>query len=161
MMLTDEARTWAEQPFEDYVFEVGRRDIQKFAHAVGETNPIHFDVDAARAAGHRDVVAPFYFPYVIRMHASHVIPRDELAPDGSATADVPPVEATRAMAGETSIEMGVPVIAGDVVTLSKRVTGLEEKEGRSGTLVFVTMEFTFTNQDGEMVARESFTRIYR
>jgi hypothetical protein len=36
-----------------------------------------------------------------------------------------------------------------------------EKEGRSGPLVFVEMEFTFTNQRGEMVARENFTRIYR
>lgn len=160
-MLSAEARRWAEQPFDDFVFEVGRRDIQKFAHAIGETDAVHFDAEAARAAGHADIVAPFYFPYVIRMHASHVIARDELAPDGSATADVPPVPATRAMAGETSIEMGSPIVAGDVITLSKRVTGLDEKEGRSGTLVFVTMEFTFTNQVGQRVARESFTRIYR
>jgi len=95
------------------------------------------------------------------MHASHMIPRDELAPDGSATADVPPVEATRAMAGETSIEMGVPVVAGDVIALAKRVSDITEKEGRSGKMVFVTMEFVFTNQDGDTVARESFTRIYR
>jgi len=160
-MLTEEARRWASRPFDDFVFDVGRRDIQKFAHAIGETNPIHFDPMGARAAGHRDVVAPFSLPYVIRMHASHMIPRDELAPDGSATADVPPVEATRAMAGETSIEMGVPVVAGDVIALAKRVSDITEKEGRSGKMVFVTMEFVFTNQDGDTVARESFTRIYR
>jgi hypothetical protein len=36
-----------------------------------------------------------------------------------------------------------------------------EKEGRSGPLVFVEMEFIFTNQKGELVAKEYFTRIYR
>ncbi len=44
---------------------------------------------------------------------------------------------------------------------TKRITDLFEKEGRSGTLVFVKMEFTFTNQQGDVVAREEFTRIYR
>jgi hydroxyacyl-ACP dehydratase HTD2-like protein with hotdog domain len=47
------------------------------------------------------------------------------------------------------------------VTVVKRIIDMYEKEGRSGTLVFVTQEFTFTNQRGEMVAREQFTRIYR
>jgi 3-methylfumaryl-CoA hydratase len=95
------------------------------------------------------------------MHTAHLVPREELAPDGSATADVPPVETTRAMAGEISIEMGVPVIAGDVVTVKKRIADMYEKEGRSGALVFVTMEFEFVNQRGERIARERFTRIYR
>ena len=65
------------------------------------------------------------------------------------------------MAGETSIELGEPVVAGDVITVEKRLASLYEKEGRSGPLVFVDMEFTFTNQDDALVARERFTRIYR
>jgi hypothetical protein len=52
-------------------------------------------------------------------------------------------------------------VAGDVITVQKRLARMYEKEGRSGPLVFVEMEFTFTNQRGEMVARENFTRIYR
>jgi 3-methylfumaryl-CoA hydratase len=65
------------------------------------------------------------------------------------------------MAGETRVELGERVVAGDVITVEKRLARLYEKEGRSGPLVFVEMEFTFTNQRGEMVARENFTRIYR
>jgi hydroxyacyl-ACP dehydratase HTD2-like protein with hotdog domain len=65
------------------------------------------------------------------------------------------------MAGETRVELGAPVVAGDVVSVEKRLADMYEKEGRSGPLVFVEMEFTFTNQRGEMVARENFTRIYR
>jgi len=38
---------------------------------------------------------------------------------------------------------------------------LYEKEGRSGPMAFVVMEFVFTNQRDEVVATERFTRIYR
>jgi 3-methylfumaryl-CoA hydratase len=65
------------------------------------------------------------------------------------------------MAGETTVELGERVVAGDVITVQKRLARMYEKEGRSGPLVFVEMEFTFTNHRGEMVARENFTRIYR
>jgi len=160
-VITGEARAWAAEPFREYETFVSRTDVARYARAIGETAPEHFDVVAARAGGHPDVVAPPYFPYTIRMQASNLIPKHDLAPDGSATADVPPLPTTRAMAGETSIEFGVPVHAGDTITLKKRITDLYEKEGRSGALVFVVMEFEFTNQDGELVMRESFTRIYR
>src|SRR5436305_869795 len=33
------------------VYAVGREKIREYASAVGETNPLYFDVDAARAAG--------------------------------------------------------------------------------------------------------------
>ncbi len=160
-VITSEARAWAARPFPDYEVTVSRSDIARYARAIGETNPVHFDPGAAIAAGHPDVVAPPYFPYTIRMQAANLVPRDQLTADGSAVADVPPLPTTRAMAGETSIEFGVPVHAGDTVLLRKRITDLYEKEGKSGALVFVVMGFTFTNQDGELIMRESFTRIYR
>ena len=160
-LLTDEARAWAEEPFPDFVLEVGRLEIQRYAMAIGETDAVHFDVDAARAAGHRDIPAPPYFPYVIRMHAAHLGGRDSLTPDGSAVADVPPIESQRAMAGETEIEVGPTIHAGDTITLEKRIIDIFEKQGRSGDLVFVKTEFRFTNQRGEVVFLERFTRIYR
>ncbi len=160
-VITDEARRWADREYPRFEMLVTAADIAKFAHATGETDPVHFDKDAAVAAGHNDVVAPTLFTYVVRMHASALVPPDQLEPDGSPTADVPPLPTRRAMAGETSVEMGVPVVAGDVIGVDKRLANMYEKEGRSGPLVFVEMEFTFTNQRGEMVARENFTRIYR
>ena len=45
-------------------YAVGREKIREYAWAVGETNPLHFDVDAARAAGYADVVAPPMFAVV-------------------------------------------------------------------------------------------------
>lgn len=160
-LITDEARQWAEATFPDFEYAVDRVSIARYSHAIGESDPIHFDPEVARSLGYDDVVAPPLFPYVIRMHAAHLIPRSELEPDGSAGADVPPVETTRAMAGETTMKFGVPVVAGDKIVVSKRIVDMYEKTGRSGPMVFVTMEFAFTNQRAEMVARERFTRIYR
>ncbi len=160
-LLTDEARAWANEPFDPYEVTVGATDIARYARAIGETNPIFYDAGAARAAGHADVVAPPYFPYTIRMQAANLRDRRDLEPDGSSSEDVPPVETTRAMAGETKLEMGVPIVAGDTITLEKRIVDIYEKSGRSGDLVFVVQEFRFTNQDGALVMTEEFTRIYR
>src|SRR5689334_6275310 len=45
-------------------YAVGREKIKEYARAVGETNPVHLDVEAARAAGYADVVAPPMFAVV-------------------------------------------------------------------------------------------------
>lgn len=95
------------------------------------------------------------------MQSYNLVRREGLEVDGSPSEDVPPLPTRRAMAGETSLELGEPVVAGDIVTVEKRLVDMFEKEGRSGPLVFVQMEFIFTNQNGDMVARETFTRIYR
>lgn len=160
-LLTDEARAWAQEPFDSTEVTISATDIARYARAIGETDPVFFDSEAARAAGHADVVAPPYFPYTIRMQAANLRDRGDLEPDGSSSEDVPPVETSRAMAGETKIEMGVPIVAGDTITLKKEIIDLYEKSGRSGDLVFVVQAFTFTNQRGELVMREEFTRIYR
>ena len=160
-LLTDEARAWAQEPFDPYEVTISATDIARYARAIGETDAIYFDPAAAREASHSDVVAPPYFPYTIRMQAANLRDRADLEPDGSSSEDVPPVETTRAMAGETKIEMGVPIVAGDTITLEKRITDLYEKSGRSGDLVFVVQEFRFTNQRGDLVMLEEFTRIYR
>lgn len=160
-LITDDARRWASRTYASVEFAVDARDIAKFAHAIGADDPVHVDRRAAVAAGHRDVVAPALFPYVIRMQAYNLVARDRLEPDGSPTDDVPPLPTQRAMAGETSVELHAPVVAGDVITVDKRIVDLYEKAGRSGPLVFVDMEFVFTNQHGDLVARERFTRIYR
>ena len=160
-VITEEARDWADRDYPRFEMQVTAVDIARFAHATGETDPIHFDREAAKAAGYADVVAPTLFSYVVRMHASALVPLDQLELDGSPKADVPPLPTRRAMAGETSVVLGERVVAGDVITVEKRLAGMYEKEGRSGPLVFVEMEFTFTNQRGELVANERFTRIYR
>lgn len=159
-LLTPEVRAWAGRDYPDAEVTVTARDIAKFAHATGETDPRYFDAEAARGAGYRDVVAPPMFHLLLRSEPYHLGPRGELAADGSALDDVPPLRVTRAMAGETELTFDGRFVAGDVVTCRKRLADITEKAGRSGPLVLLHFEYRY-DVAGRTVVSERFTRIFR
>jgi len=55
------------------VYEVGRAKIAEFAAAIGAQDPVHVDADAARAAGHPDVIAPPTFAIAVTLEAAMVV----------------------------------------------------------------------------------------
>jgi acyl dehydratase len=67
---------------------------------------------------------------------------------------VPPerLQGLRMMGGGNEITFGKPVRPGDVVTLTRRLIGIEERQSRMGVLVFFVHESTYTNQHGELLA---------
>jgi hydroxyacyl-ACP dehydratase HTD2-like protein with hotdog domain len=159
-VITPEARAWAQREYPDVQVPITARDIAKFAHATGETDPIYFDAEAARQAGFADVVAPPMFYLLLRSEPYHLRPRAELNADGSAADDIPPLPLPRAMAGETQLTFDGRFVAGDVVTCSKRLVDMTEKQGRSGPLVLLHFEYCYS-VDGRTVVTERFTRIMR
>jgi hypothetical protein len=50
------------------------------------------------------------------------------------------------------IELGVPIRAGDTIEIRSTLHEVYEKTGRSGSMYFVVIRFTMTNQRGEMLA---------
>jgi len=50
------------------------------------------------------------------------------------------------------VELGVPVRPGDAITVRSLLHDVYEKTGRSGTMTFVVLRLTLTNQRGERVA---------
>jgi acyl dehydratase len=50
------------------------------------------------------------------------------------------------------IQLGVPLRPGDTVEVRSTLHEVYEKTGRSGSMVFVVIRFTMTNQRGEAVA---------
>jgi acyl dehydratase len=58
------------------VYQVGREKVRDFATAIGESSPCCHDLDAARAAGHPDLVAPPTFPVVFTMPRIELLLRD-------------------------------------------------------------------------------------
>ncbi len=68
------------------VYEVGRGKIAEFARAIGEDSALHRDVEAARAAGYPDVIAPPTFAIALTLEAAMVVLDDpDVAPeDGEA-----------------------------------------------------------------------------
>ena len=52
--------------FAAVTYAVGREKVREFARAVLATSPLNLDLEAARAAGYSDVVAPPTFPVVVQ-----------------------------------------------------------------------------------------------
>ena len=119
-------------------FEITKELIRDYSLAVGETNPIYLDEDAARKAGHPTVVAPATLCTIFL--------REETIPDinlkfGNA----------RFHAGQI-VEPLAPILAGDSMMASSYLKEVYPKTGRSGTMVFIVFETIFANQRGERVA---------
>lgn len=160
-LVTDEARAWIGRSDPPVTVEVSATDIAKYCHAVGETASEHFDEAAARAAGYRAIVAPPGFYVAVRIGAALIRPRTALAEDGTPDADLPPIAVTQVMAGETRARFPGRIHAGDRITLEKTITGLTEKSGSSGPFVLMGLRHRLTNQLGEEVVVEDYSRILR
>jgi acyl dehydratase len=139
---TTEGRSYP--PFE---YEVGREKIREYASAVGETNPVHKDPEAARQAGFRNVVAPPMFCVVYSAGAmAPAILDPELG-----------INLALMVHGSQEFEWEEPVVAGDVITTEARVKDIYVKNG----MKFYVFESESKNQDGQMTVKGTWTNIVR
>jgi acyl dehydratase len=128
-------------------YAVGREKIREYAHAVGETNRLHLDPDAARAAGHADVVAPPMFAVV---YTSPVIGPAMLDPEVG-------MDFSRMVHGAQEFTWGPLVVAGDEVTTEVELADRSERGG----MEFFVFESRSDNQSGERVSTGQWTCIVR
>ena len=133
--------------YEPVTYAVGREKIREYARAVGETDPLHLDLEQARAAGYRDLVAPPMFAVVYS------------APSGGPPIFDPELELNfaRMVHGGQQFEWGPLVIAGDEISTTTTVKDISERDGRA----YYVFESTSTNQHGEQVCRGTWTNIVR
>ena len=133
--------------YEPLVYAVGREKIREYASAVGETNPLYFEVDAARAAGYADVVAP---PMFVVVYAGRAV--------GPAIFD-PDVGLNFAMMvhGGQEFRWGPLVVAGDEITTTAEVKDIADRGGMG----FYVFESVSRNQRGEIVCTGTWTNIVR
>ena len=61
--------------------------------------------------------------------------------------------------GGMSVEYGVAIRPGDVITSTNRLSGYAEREGRLGQMLMTTTEDSWINQRGETVKRSTMTLI--
>jgi acyl dehydratase len=101
--------------------DVTREAVSRFAAAVRATDPAHHDPDAARAAGHPDVVAPPTFPIAFLVAAQERI----LA---SPTLDF---DYSRVVHREQHFAYSRPLHAGQRVTVVTGLTSLETLRGNA------------------------------
>jgi acyl dehydratase len=116
---------------------VGREKIREFARAIGAIDPAYHDLDAAKAIGYADLVAPPTFATVIAMAANgDMIDDPELGMDYS-----------RVVHGDQRFTYTRPLVAGDELVTR---TVIEEITSRGGH-DFVTARTDVTTTAGETV----------
>lgn len=125
---------------------LGRAAIRQFSLALEDFNPLYTDRDAAAAAGLSDVMAPptFVCETMQYLHG----PIDDRG-DFSALAEIRELGGLRA---GNEYEFFRPVHPDDVVTARWEVKEVTRKTTRAGDLVFLTIEISYRNQSGELLA---------
>jgi acyl dehydratase len=126
---------------------VGREKVREFARAVFATNPVNLDADAARAAGHADVVAPPTFPVVVQEATLAQLLAD---PDAG-------IDFSRVVHGEQRFSYTRPIVAGDELTATLTVTSVKTLGGNA----MVTAESAITDASGAHVVTAISTLVVR
>ena len=144
MPINQDAKGKRYPPFE---YEVGKEKIREYAQAVGESNPIYFDRDAAKEAGFRDIPAPPMFAVV---YSAGSVGPAVLDPDVG-------INFAMMVHGSQEFVWGEPGCAGDSITTETEVEDISERGGM-GFYVFGSRS---RNQDGQEVVRGTWTNIVR
>ena len=142
-MAVDESKKGKTWP--PHTYEVGLEKIREYANAVGETEPVYHDREAAKAAGFRDVVAPPMFAVVYSAPAM-----GPAIVDGEVG-----INLMKMLHGSQEFVWGEPVCAGDAITTQVELADLYEKNGRD----FFVFESVSKNQDGAETVRATWTNI--
>lgn len=128
-------------------YEVGREKIREFADAIGDPNPVYRDPAAARALGHRDVIAPPTFAVVLtRGPQLAVIDDDELGLDFS-----------RVVHGDQKFAYSRAVVAGEVLQTTASIESARTVAGND----IVTIRSDVMDAAGEHVVTARATLVSR
>jgi acyl dehydratase len=102
--------------------------VKLFCQAIGDTDPVYWDADAARAAGHRACPVPPTF--LKALESDHF----------SSAALLARLEApmSKVLHAEQSFQYQHPVYVGDVVEIQRSITDIYDK--RDGALSFIVVQ---------------------
>jgi acyl dehydratase len=172
--VTEEIRALVDEPGPRFtaVSPLEADGLRRFVQAVMEPDPVHWDEEAARESRYAGVVAPpLYVLHSLRRGSGTPDPLDRLAAEpewdgldvGAGFGGLPPIDVPlqRVLNGGTEAELFKLPRLGDVISAQSRYVDIVDREGRSGPMVFATIETLYTDQDGERLARVLSTVIMR
>lgn len=132
-------------PMRSIEADVERGRLRFFAKAIGQTDPVYSDVDAARRAGHPDVPVPPTFFFSLEM--------DD--PDAFSFLSELDIDLGRILHGEQSFTYHSLAYAGETLVLRPRIADVHTKKG--GALQFLVKHTDITRPTGEPVAEAEFS----
>ncbi len=126
---------------------VGREAVRDFARAVKATHRAHYDVDAAAALGHADLVAPPTFAIIVAQRADA-----QLIADPNAGIDF-----TRVVHADQRFVHHRPIVAGDQLVAELHVDQVRAMGGGA----MITTRAEISTVDGEHTATTTSSILVR
>jgi acyl dehydratase len=130
--------------YPDY-FLVGREKIREYAKSVQSNDPLHFDEDAAKAAGYPDVIAPLAFIAIAGRQVQLEIFRNF---------DVG-INLARVLHRDQKIKLHRPIFAGDKLFFDSYLDSVVESHGT----VISELRSEVTDADGKPIMTTVVTMI--
>jgi N-terminal half of MaoC dehydratase len=147
-------------------YPVSESDIRKWAAAVyfPEEPPARFwDEEAARLSRAGGITAPEEFnPFAWMRAEPKGVKPTSAATDADSTERSLGIEGphlVNQLNGGVSVEYGVPIRPGDVITSVTRLGDYTERAGSLGLMLFTPLETTWTNQRGDVVKQSRLVLI--
>ena len=134
-VITEELNSLLNVDFGPEVYEIEKGMLKKFAEAIEDPNPRWLEE------------APPTFPAAL-------VPKGLL--NKLFNIDIP---LKRLLNGSSELEYLVPIKAGDVISVTAKLTRLRQVAGAEGPTLFMFTEVTYTNQRGEVAVRGKNTYI--
>ncbi len=149
-LLTNDHLRWIGTTDLPVTVEISRRDIIKYATATNQRQPKYLSGDEAP-------------PMFVFNLFSELPTLAELRADGlpRRRRGGPALPLKRIMAGGTSIDLHRSIRPGDVLTATRTLIAMSEKEGRSGPLIFTEYLTEVVDAEGRSVMEEHQTGIAR
>ena len=138
--------------YEPYSFEIEKGKIKEFAAAIGDGNPIYYDLEAAQKEGFTGIPIPVTFLQVVDLWGGYSFQ------DKVEKLKLNPVNILH---GEQEYELVNEIYAGDVLTVTAKVINAEVKKGTTGSMDLITTENKYVNQKGELVAISRGVTVHR
>ncbi len=155
--LLDEIEKYLGAEGEPIVYRIDAGAIKFFADSLMDPDPQYGDEDYAKVTRHGGAIAPptFYGGATSLRNLKAGDPRTMQSVDWPRSPEYSGVNA-----GD-DFELVGPIRPGDTLTCREKLADAYEKQGRSGHLIFVTTEKTFTNQQGKVVLIRRVTSALR
>lgn len=123
-----------------HTVEVEKGRLRFFAKAIGETDPVYTDEEAAKNAGYESLPAPPTFAFCLEMEK----------PNPFADLEAMGIDLGKVLHAKQSFQYHAPICAGDSLTFENQVSDIYDKKG--GALEFIVQDCCVKNQTGAMVA---------
>ncbi|MBZ9894355.1 MULTISPECIES: MaoC family dehydratase N-terminal domain-containing protein [unclassified Mesorhizobium] len=171
--ITDEVKALIglESEWEEGCDPVERGQIRRHFQATMDNDPVYWDDAHAAGTKFGSVVAPPLFPlHVLRPAPGTPDPFERAAKDPDFDGSVRglmkglkplPIPLTRVLNGGNEVEIYQQAKPGETVRVRSKYLDIYQKEGRTGTMVFLLTETVYTNGDGELLLKAIQTRILR